>query len=49
MRESFANSVALKRLGTVDEMARAALYLCSDDASYVVGAELFADGGIADL
>jgi NAD(P)-dependent dehydrogenase (short-subunit alcohol dehydrogenase family) len=49
MRESFANSVALKRLGTVDEMARAALYLCSDDASYVVGAELFADGGIAEL
>src|SRR5580658_3288969 len=49
MRQSFGESVALKRLGTVDEMARAALYLCSDDASYVVGAELFADGGIAEL
>ena len=49
MRESFGSSVALKRLGTVDEMARAALYLCSDDASYVVGAELFADGGLAEL
>jgi NAD(P)-dependent dehydrogenase (short-subunit alcohol dehydrogenase family) len=49
MRENFGNSVALKRLGTVDEMARAALYLCSDDASYVVGAELFADGGLAEL
>jgi NAD(P)-dependent dehydrogenase (short-subunit alcohol dehydrogenase family) len=49
MREGFGNSVALKRLGTVDEMARAALFLCSDDASYVVGAELFADGGLAEL
>jgi NAD(P)-dependent dehydrogenase (short-subunit alcohol dehydrogenase family) len=49
MRQSFGDSVALKRLGTVDEMARAALYLCSDDASYVVGAELFADGGLAEL
>ena len=49
MQERFGESVALKRLGTVDEMARAALYLCSDDASYVVGAELFADGGLAEL
>jgi NAD(P)-dependent dehydrogenase (short-subunit alcohol dehydrogenase family) len=49
MRERFGDSVALKRLGTVDEMARAALYLSSDDASYVVGAELFADGGLAEL
>jgi NAD(P)-dependent dehydrogenase (short-subunit alcohol dehydrogenase family) len=49
MRQNFGDSVALKRLGTVDEMARAALYLCSDDSSYVVGAELFADGGVAEL
>ncbi len=49
MQESFAQTVALKRMGTSDEMARAALYLCSDDASYVVGAELFADGGLAEL
>jgi NAD(P)-dependent dehydrogenase (short-subunit alcohol dehydrogenase family) len=49
MRERFGDTVALKRLGTVDEMARAALFLCSDDASYVVGAELFADGGLAEL
>jgi NAD(P)-dependent dehydrogenase (short-subunit alcohol dehydrogenase family) len=49
IREGFGTSVALKRMGTADEMARAALYLCSDDASYVVGAELFADGGLAEL
>ena len=49
MREGFGNSVALKRLGTVDEMARAALFLSSSDASFIVGAELFADGGLAEL
>jgi NAD(P)-dependent dehydrogenase (short-subunit alcohol dehydrogenase family) len=49
MRQNFGDTTALKRLGTVDEMARAALYLCSDDSSYVVGAELFADGGVAEL
>jgi NAD(P)-dependent dehydrogenase (short-subunit alcohol dehydrogenase family) len=49
MQERFAHSVALKRLGEPDEMARAALFLVSDDASYFVGAELFADGGLAEL
>lgn len=45
----FAQSVVMKRMGTPEEMARAALFLVSDDASYVVGAELFADGGLAEL
>jgi NAD(P)-dependent dehydrogenase (short-subunit alcohol dehydrogenase family) len=49
MQAGFASSVALKRMGEMDEMARAALFLVSDDASFVVGAELFADGGLAEL
>jgi NAD(P)-dependent dehydrogenase (short-subunit alcohol dehydrogenase family) len=49
MQEAFAQSVALKRMGTPEEMARAALFLASDDAAYVVGSELFADGGLAEL
>jgi NAD(P)-dependent dehydrogenase (short-subunit alcohol dehydrogenase family) len=49
MKQQFASMLALKRLGTSEEMARAALYLCSDDSSFVVGAELFADGGLAEL
>jgi NAD(P)-dependent dehydrogenase (short-subunit alcohol dehydrogenase family) len=49
MQERFAGTVAMKRMGEVDEMARAALFLVSDDASFVVGAELFADGGLAEL
>lgn len=49
LQAGFEGSVALKRMGESDEMARAALFLVSDDASYVVGAELFADGGLAEL
>ena len=49
MQERMAQAVALKRMGTPEEIARAALFLSSDDASLVVGAELFADGGIAEL
>lgn len=47
--ERLANSVIMKRLGQPDEMAKAALFLVSDDASYILGAELFADGGLAEL
>lgn len=35
------------RLGTADEVARAVLFLASDDAAYVIGAELPVDGGLA--
>ncbi len=49
MKDGMAQSVALKRFGTADEIARAALFLLSDDASYVLGVELFVDGGLAEL
>ena len=31
--------------GKPDEIAKAAVFLASDDASYVAGVELFVDGG----
>ena len=34
------------RLGTTDDIANAALYLCSDAASYVNGVTLVVDGGL---
>jgi NAD(P)-dependent dehydrogenase (short-subunit alcohol dehydrogenase family) len=39
----------MKRFGTPDEVARAALFLASQEASYVTGAELTVDGGFAQL
>ncbi|WP_131115503.1 SDR family oxidoreductase [Lichenihabitans psoromatis] len=39
----------LARLGNVDEVARAALFLASDDSNFITGSELFVDGGAAQI
>jgi NAD(P)-dependent dehydrogenase (short-subunit alcohol dehydrogenase family) len=44
-----SSSVPLGRLGTPDEVARAVVFLASDDSSYITGTELFVDGGIAQV
>jgi len=46
VRDTVAREVPLGRLATPDEPARAALWLLSDDASYVTGAQIACDGGV---
>ena len=39
--------VPLQRLGSIDEVASAALFLCSDLAAYINGDTLIVDGGLS--
>ena len=41
--------VPMKRFGVSEEVAKAVLFLASDDSSYVVGEEILVDGGIATI
>ena len=45
VREKMLRSVPLGRTGEVDEVANAVLFLASDEASYITGAEIYVDGG----
>jgi NAD(P)-dependent dehydrogenase (short-subunit alcohol dehydrogenase family) len=49
LKVSFAAAVPMGRMGTPDEVAKAAVFLASDDSSYVTGIELFVDGGMAQV
>ncbi|MGA7934997.1 MAG: SDR family oxidoreductase [Kovacikia sp.] len=47
--DSQAVTIPLGRVGTPDEIAKAVVFLASDDSSFVNGIELFVDGGMAQI
>ena len=47
--QTISSSVPLGRFGTPDEIAKAVVFLASDDSSYITGTELFVDGGFAQV
>ena len=47
--DSQAVTIPLGRVGTPDEIAKAVVFLASDDSSFVNGIELFVDGGMAQV
>jgi NAD(P)-dependent dehydrogenase (short-subunit alcohol dehydrogenase family) len=42
-------AIPLGRLGDPDDIAKAVVFLASDDSSFITGTELFIDGGIAQI
>jgi NAD(P)-dependent dehydrogenase (short-subunit alcohol dehydrogenase family) len=46
-RQLRVESYPLRRLGTPEDVAKAVLFLASDDAAWITGADLFVDGGMS--
>jgi NAD(P)-dependent dehydrogenase (short-subunit alcohol dehydrogenase family) len=49
LKAGLAAGVPLGRMGQADEIAKVAVFLASDDSSFVTGVELFVDGGMAQI
>jgi NAD(P)-dependent dehydrogenase (short-subunit alcohol dehydrogenase family) len=49
IREGYANSTPMLRLGLPEELANAALFLASDESSFMTGSDMVVDGGISNV
>jgi NAD(P)-dependent dehydrogenase (short-subunit alcohol dehydrogenase family) len=49
LRQMMIANTPMKRMGEPQEIARAVLFLSSDEASFITGVDLFVDGGVIEL
>ena len=49
LRKQFSAMVPIKRMGTATELAKAAVYLASDESAFTVATVLRVDGGLGEL
>jgi NAD(P)-dependent dehydrogenase (short-subunit alcohol dehydrogenase family) len=49
LRRMMSNAVPMRRMGEANEVARAVLFLASEEASFITGVDLFVDGGCVEL
>ena len=49
LKELMVANIPMHRMGEADEVAKAVLFLASEDAAFITGANLFVDGGLIEL
>ena len=49
LKEMMIANIPMHRMGQAEEVAKAVLFLASDDAAFITGANLFVDGGLIEL
>jgi NAD(P)-dependent dehydrogenase (short-subunit alcohol dehydrogenase family) len=49
LKQVMTDVVPMKRMGTPEEIARAALFLASDEASFITGIDMYVDGGCVEI
>jgi NAD(P)-dependent dehydrogenase (short-subunit alcohol dehydrogenase family) len=49
LKEMMIQNIPMHRMGEADEVAKAVLFLASDDAAFITGANIFVDGGLLEL
>ena len=49
LKDMMIANIPMHRMGESEEVAKAVLFLASDDASFITGANLFVDGGLIEL
>lgn len=47
--EAITNQIPLKRFGQAEEVAKAVVFLASEDSSYIIGNEICVDGGLRQI